>query len=94
MLFGKKRDLMGRGGSRLFSKAFQGEDSVLEWKGIDQVEQGGRAVLFGAIYRAYRNPRAHKELDKGMSESLREFLLINQLFILEAQSVVREAPRQ
>jgi hypothetical protein len=34
---------------------------------------------------AYRNPRAHRELTRG--QHLAEFLLLNQLFKLEADAV-------
>ena len=72
--------------TRLFTKAFQGDRPILSWKGVDQNEQKARANLFDAIYRAYRNPRAHREREGEFTYPLREFILLNELFLLEGQS--------
>lgn len=79
-------------GARLFAQAFAGDDAKLEWKVKDKAEQVGRAQLFAAAFMAYRNPRAHRELDDDACTMLAEFLMLNQLFRLEAQAANRKAP--
>ncbi len=74
---------------KLFAKAFHGENSLLTWDDIDQGEQAGRAQLFTGTYMAFRNRRAHRELNHSIREALQEFLLINQLYLLEKQSIMR-----
>ncbi len=73
-------------GVGLFSEVFLGQKAKLGWKGVDVSEQKGRGMLFTAIYMAYRNPRAHRELDKHYHMHIAEFLLLNQLFVLEKES--------
>jgi hypothetical protein len=76
-------------GVGLFQKALKGPNSLLTWEGIGKQESEGRAELFIAVYRGFRNRRAHKELDSKPAEALREFLLVNELFLLEAEAVER-----
>jgi len=76
-------------GVRLFSAAFQGDAPPLTWSVEDSAESKGRAQLFAAVYMAYRNPRAHREMSRG--QHLVEFLLLNQLFKLEAEAVANPA---
>jgi hypothetical protein len=76
-------------GARLFQKALKGPASLLTWEGIGEQEAEGRAELFVAVYRGFRNRRAHKELDSKPADALREFLLVNELFLLEADAVER-----
>lgn len=45
--------------------------------------------LFTNIFTAYRNERAHSEVDKPYSLQLREFLLINELYLLENEAIKR-----
>lgn len=80
----KRCDLAGMSGVRLFSKVFQGNDALLYWPELDQSEAEGRANLFASVYKGYRNPRAHKELNHCEDIYLREFLLLNELFRLES----------
>lgn len=87
-----KADLLGESGQKLFSKAFMAESSRLHWHDIDTAEQSGRASLFIGAYMAFRNPRAHQESTPGLRQAVHEFLLINMLFTLEAESVVRSIP--
>ncbi|MCH7343344.1 TIGR02391 family protein [Pelomonas sp. CA6] len=54
---------------------------------IDRGEQTGRAQLFTGAYQAFRNPRAHRHLNESRSEQLAEFLVLNQLFLLERAAV-------
>ncbi len=79
-------------GSKLFSKAFMGDEAPLFWNDIDSGESKGRANLFIGTWMAYRNRRAHREdreIDNELQE-LREFLLVNQLYRLESEAVLRE----
>lgn len=77
-------------GAKLFSKAFSGAAPLLTWKVADPSEKQGRANLFNAVFMAFRNPRAHREEAGG--DQLAEFLLLNQLFRLEADAVAAEPP--
>lgn len=79
--------LAGAAGQKIFSVAFQGATPVLTWSGLESAEATGRAQLFTGCYMAFRNRRAHKELDQSPIEALREFLLLNELFLLEAEAV-------
>lgn len=79
-------DLSGVG---LLSKAFQGDDSILCWSDIGPSENKGRALLFTGTFMAYRNRRAHRELLVKREEIYREFLLLNELFLLESSAVLR-----
>lgn len=86
----KRTGLDGESGNKLFSQAFQAKDAPLYWPDLPQAEANGRAALFSAVYMAYRNSRAHKENETTPADAMREFLLINQLFILEREAVVRK----
>lgn len=85
----ERAGLTTESGSKLFSSAFNGKNPKLYWKDVEPSEQVGRASLFTGIYMAFRNPRAHREPDTGQHEVLREFLLLNELFLLESQSEIR-----
>jgi len=74
---------------RLFAIAFQGDKSKLFWGDIDSGEHNGRGQLFSGAYMAYRNPRAHKELKDGVRAALSEFVLLNQLYVLEGEAIER-----
>lgn len=82
-------------GAKLFSQAFQGDGARLTWQGVQPSEIVGRVNLFTGAYMAHRNPRAHREMLESMTTLLSEFLLLNHLFILEANAVpnIRPAPR-
>lgn len=91
----EKAGLESESSTRLFSRAFQGDVPLLSWEGIDSSEQKARASLFDAVYRAYRNPRAHRERSGDLAQAVREFLLLNELFLLESEAVkqdVQKAP--
>ncbi|WP_296207344.1 TIGR02391 family protein [Psychrobacter sp. UBA3480] len=75
--------------TKLFAKAFQGDDSILYWGNLDSGESKGRASLFASVFMAYRNNRAHQEPRHNLNEDIREFMLINQLFVLEGEAMVR-----
>ena len=76
-------------GTKLFSKAFMGNSSILYWPDINSAEQAGRANLFIGTFGAFRNRRAHKELEENSRNQLSEFLALNQLFQLESESLLR-----
>lgn len=82
----KRTDIKDGSGSKLISSSFQGNDAVLHWPDILDAEAKGRVALFTGAYMAYRNRRAHKETDDNLKSALREFLLINNLFILESEA--------
>jgi uncharacterized protein (TIGR02391 family) len=77
-------------GSKLFSQAFQPEAGALTWKGIDEGERSGRMQLFTGTFGAHRNPRAHRTLKQRAAVALREFLLLNHLYAMEAEAVKNE----
>ncbi|MBV1786682.1 TIGR02391 family protein [Marinobacterium sp. D7] len=88
-LIKEKSGLTQETGAKLFSKAFQGEDAPLYWGDLDGSEVKGRATLFSSVFMAFRHRRAHQEPDDDIHEDIREFMLLNQLFILEAATKVR-----
>lgn len=69
----------------LFAEAFTRSPPKLSWEVADESEKQGRANLFGAVFMAYRNPRAHREVPS--ADSLAELLLLNQLYRLESEAV-------
>lgn len=85
------RDRIGPADQRdnVFATAFQGGDKArLTWEGLNVGEIVGRSQLFVSAYKAYRNPRAHRELDgQAMTAMLMEFLMLNQLYHLERSAV-------
>jgi hypothetical protein len=84
-IFRKRTGLKGEG-TRLFGNAFSGAEPLLRWDVPDDGESKGRAQLFSAVYMAFRNARVHRELEVDMEAALREFLLVNELFRLEAEA--------
>jgi len=76
-------------GSKLFQKAFLGQNSILLWPELNGNEISGRANLFIATYSGYRNIRAHREIEENSKQQLVEFMTLNHLFLLEAESVLR-----
>lgn len=86
----KHADLKGLSGAKLFSRAFQGENSLLHWPKTDKSEVEGRASLFIGVFKGYRNKRAHHEQDYELSAAVREFVLLNELYVLESTAVIRE----
>ncbi|MDF3123577.1 TIGR02391 family protein [Rheinheimera sp. 1928-s] len=86
----KRTGLDGQSGTKLFSQAFLNNDAPLHWPDLPDAEAKGLASLFSAVYMAYRNSRAHKENETTPADAMREFLLINQLFILESEAHTRQ----
>lgn len=85
------RERLGIGeiGAKLCSTAFY-PPGRLYWPGIENGEQVGRANLFIGAFTAYRNPRAHRQLKEPPASQLTEFLLVNQLYRLEGEAVIRD----
>lgn len=81
----KRTGLTGEG-TRLFSRAFLADDCPLRWDVPDDGEGKGRANLFNAAYMAFRNARVHREGEFSAEAALRELLLINELYKLEAEA--------
>jgi len=79
--------LPGLFGKILFERAFLKQGALLTWKGLEPNEIRGRGELFVAIFSAFRNPRAHRQINASRSQHLREFMLINELFLLESEAV-------
>lgn len=77
-------------GKRLFANVFQGENSVLLWNPEKQSENEGKAQLFIGTFMTYRNRRTHQLPESNLNEDVREFLLLNELFHLEASAIERE----
>lgn len=73
--------------TKLFTQAFQGENAILTWDVPDSAEIKGRVNLFTGTYMAFRNARAHREKDENLIHQYREFLLINELFLLESEAI-------
>lgn len=76
-------------GARLFTKAFRGDNAPLYWENVEPAEREGRAAMFEGIYMAFRNRRAHRELKLRLEEEVREFILLNELFVLESHAINR-----
>jgi hypothetical protein len=74
-------------GAKLFSQVFHPEHGNLTWKEVDEGERSGRMQLFTGTFAAHRNPRAHREQKERAALALREFLLLNHLYVLESQAI-------
>lgn len=85
----RKRCDIDEHGKKLFEKSFLYENSVLYWPDLNRSETANRANLFIATYGAFRNRRAHKEIEENQKSQLNEFITLNQLFLLEAESRFR-----
>lgn len=73
--------------AKVFAAAFLGEKPCLTWKDVTTAERISRGNLFVGAYGAFRNPRAHKELDQDRETLLSEFQTLNLLFRLEAIAI-------
>ncbi|GAC1371640.1 MAG: hypothetical protein NVS3B3_05200 [Aquirhabdus sp.] len=82
----RTRTRIQENGNRLYSQAFNNDDSPLSWSVPDKSEIKGRAKIFIGTYEAFRNARAHRENTQDTAQMLREFLLINELYILESEA--------
>jgi Protein of unknown function (Hypoth_ymh) len=84
----RERTGVGEHGAKLFSTVFLGKAPCLTWDVENEAERTGRCNLFTGAFMAFRNPRAHQERSSRLDEQLSEFLLLNQLFRLEALAVL------
>lgn len=82
----RKRTGIHEHSTKLFAQVFQGENAVLTLDVPDSAEIKGRVNLFTGTYMAFRNARAHREIDENLIHQYREFLLINELYLLEAEA--------
>lgn len=82
---------LGVAGVDVFKKAFRGSGALLTWSDASAGELEGRAQMFEAAFMAYRNPRAHREEVGGTARAYREFYVVNELFLLEAEAVMKLA---
>lgn len=78
---------LGTSGIRVFQIAFRSSGARLTWSGLPKTEIDGRAQLFEAAFSAYRNALAHREEDRDEARAYREFFIVNELFLLEAEAV-------
>ncbi|MCG9492560.1 TIGR02391 family protein [Acinetobacter pittii] len=76
---------------KLFSQSFQSDNALLTWKVPDIGEIKGRANLFTGTYMAFRNARAHRESTENYAQMFREFLLVNELYLLESEAIERSS---
>jgi hypothetical protein len=83
---------IGISGLDLLRKAFRGSGALLTWRDVSTGELDGRAQMFEAAFKAYRNPRAHREKVGDESRAYREFYMANELFLLEAEAEKSESP--
>lgn len=77
---------LGIHGVQVFKQAFRGSGALLTWPGLAPSEVEGRAQMFEAAFMAHRNPRAHREVGGGAQKAYREFYILNELFLLEAEA--------
>lgn len=63
--------------------------SIYSWNKNNENVSNALGCLFTNVFTAYRNERAHSEVDKPYVKQLREFLLINELYLLERESIRR-----
>ncbi|MEX1201420.1 MAG: TIGR02391 family protein [Methylophaga sp.] len=87
----KHPELAGLSAAKLFSKAYQSDNALLEWADVEKSEADGRASLFIGVFKSYRNKRAHHEQKNDLKNAVREFILLNELFLLESTSIVRDS---
>ena len=81
-------------GSDLIKKAFPSSKSSLQWNDCSENENEARRSLFINVYNAYRNRRAHRKENMMHDEYLVEFLAVNHLFRLEAESKKKDGDHE
>lgn len=88
----RQRTGINGSGSKLFSRSFLSDEAPLTWDVRDPNEAKGRASMFTSVFGAFRNSRMHCENKQTEEEALREFLLVNELFLLEASAIRKRCP--
>lgn len=63
--------------------------SLHYWNTGNEKSSNAIGSIFTNIFSAYRNERAHSEIDKPYQTQIREFLLINELYLLEHEAIER-----
>lgn len=63
--------------------------SPFKWDSENEESSTAIGRLFVNTFKAYRNQRAHSEVNKSTSQLQREFLLINELYLLESETIKR-----
>ncbi|SDB92431.1 TIGR02391 family protein [Acinetobacter boissieri] len=84
----RQRTNLNEASTRLFSQVFQGKNALLTWDVPDHSEIQGRIDLFKGTYMAFRNARAHREKEENLVHQYREFLLINELYLIEKEAIL------
>lgn len=83
-------DLELKSAKDLFTQAYLRKDSALYWPALSASECEGRAHLFIGAFQVYRNERIHNEPNHyDLHSAVREFLLLNELYVLQSSSIVR-----
>lgn len=85
----QKRVNSDKHSSALFEYAFCTENPPLICKTGDKKASQATGRLFPNIYKAFRNEHAHNEVSKPLKTLIREFLLINELYLLESEAIKR-----
>lgn len=85
----QKRINSDKHSSALFEYAFCSENPPLLCKSEDKKASQAAGRLFANIYKAFRNEHAHNEVSKSLNKLIREFLLINELYLLESEAIQR-----
>lgn len=86
----KKRINSDKHSSALFEHAFCSENPPLICKSDDKRASQATGRMFPNIYKAFRNEHAHNEVSKPLKTSIREFLLINELYLLEREAITND----
>ena len=63
--------------------------SIFKWESENEESSTAIGRLFVNTFKAYRNQRAHSEVKKSLKQLQREFLLINELYLLESEAIKR-----
>lgn len=83
----RERTNLNEHSTKLFSQAFNTSNAPLTWTVPDKSEIVGRANLFLGTCQAFRNVRTHREKEESLIHQYREFLLINELYLLESEAI-------
>lgn len=89
----RRRTSLKSHGAKLFAEAFNVNKEVLGWPELDKGEQEGRASYIISVCKAFRNPRAHRNLGDDVRVALRELLSLNEAYKFE-QDAVNIHPQQ
>ena len=74
---------------RLIDFCFDKDKGVLIWPEVKPGVVDGRRQMFRGAFQAIRNPASHSIPDDDFARDMRHLLVLNELFILEKQSVSR-----